>query len=206
MTPFRIRIISCLFGFSGAAALIYEVTWSRQLQFLFGSTEKTISTILAGLFVGFSLGSYFFRNLAERTHRPLWHLTLLQLGIGVYGLVMPFLITAGLKLFLLLPDSTWIQLSLCLTLLLIPSTLLGGLWPYLGRCCMSDNNKTGVGASMIYAANSFGSAIGASVAGFILVPGIGLIRSSITAGLINIAVAGVFYYMHKKQNASHGKA
>ena len=55
MTQTRIvsqRIILDLFILSGAAGLIYEVVWARQLVLVFGNTTQAVSAILTGFFGG----------------------------------------------------------------------------------------------------------------------------------------------------------
>lgn len=50
------RMMLLVFSLSGAAALIYEIVWSRSLQFIFGSTIQTASAIFSAFLLGFSLG------------------------------------------------------------------------------------------------------------------------------------------------------
>ena len=45
-----------LFVLSGAAGLIYEVVWARQLVLVFGNTSQAVSTILTGFFGGLAIG------------------------------------------------------------------------------------------------------------------------------------------------------
>jgi predicted MFS family arabinose efflux permease len=50
-------IIHCLFLASGAASLIYQVIWFKQLQFVLGSSTFAVSVTVASFFFGLSLGS-----------------------------------------------------------------------------------------------------------------------------------------------------
>ena len=47
-----LRPLLLLFVLSGAAGLIYEVVWARQLVLVFGNTSQAVSTILTGFFGG----------------------------------------------------------------------------------------------------------------------------------------------------------
>ena len=49
--------ILAIFVLSGAAGLIYEIVWSRQLVLVFGNTTQAVSAILAGFFGGMAIGS-----------------------------------------------------------------------------------------------------------------------------------------------------
>ncbi len=53
------RVILDLFILSGAAGLIYEVVWARQLVLVFGNTTQAVSAILTGFFGGMAIGSAF---------------------------------------------------------------------------------------------------------------------------------------------------
>ncbi|MFV2070198.1 MAG: hypothetical protein ACC645_24790 [Pirellulales bacterium] len=45
-----------IFFLSGAAALIYEISWSRQLGLLFGHTVHAAAVVLASYFAGMAVG------------------------------------------------------------------------------------------------------------------------------------------------------
>jgi spermidine synthase len=50
------RLVLAIFILSGAAGLMYEVVWSRQLVLVFGNTTQAVSTILTGFFGGWRSG------------------------------------------------------------------------------------------------------------------------------------------------------
>ena len=52
------RLVLAIFILSGAAGLMYEVVWSRQLVLVFGNTTQAVSTILTGFFGGMAIGSF----------------------------------------------------------------------------------------------------------------------------------------------------
>ena len=53
-----IRPLLLLFVLSGAAGLIYEVVWARQLVLVFGNTSQAVSAILTGFFGGLAIGGW----------------------------------------------------------------------------------------------------------------------------------------------------
>src|SRR3989338_11531999 len=99
------KFILIAFMISGFTALVYEIVWARPLQLIFGSTIYAVSTILTTFFVGFTLGSYAFRNLADRIKNPEKLFAFLELGIGLYGLIILgiFKITMSIYLALEIP-------------------------------------------------------------------------------------------------------
>jgi MFS family permease len=55
---------------SGAARLVYQVTWVRPLGLTFGVTIYAISTVLAAFMAGLAIGSTLGGRLADTTRRP----------------------------------------------------------------------------------------------------------------------------------------
>ena len=60
------NVLPLLFVLSGAAGLIYEVVWARELVLVFGNTSQAVSTILTGFFGGLAVGSFFGGRIADR--------------------------------------------------------------------------------------------------------------------------------------------
>ena len=87
------------FFLSGGCALIYQVVWSKHLQYVFGSTTEAVGTVLAVFMAGLGAGAYFFGPRIDRAASPLRLYALLEIGIGVYGLAGLFLLRAATTLF-----------------------------------------------------------------------------------------------------------
>ena len=66
----RTRIL-IIFALSGAAGLIDEIVWSRQLVLVFGNTTQAVSAILVGFFGGMAIGAPIGGRLADRVRSPL---------------------------------------------------------------------------------------------------------------------------------------
>src|SRR5215213_9339305 len=79
------------FILSGATGLIYEVLWARMLGLVFGATTFAISAVLAAFMGGLALGSAWAANLAARIKRPLRVYGLIEIGIALYALAVPYL-------------------------------------------------------------------------------------------------------------------
>src|SRR5215211_9524067 len=78
-----------LFILSGAAGLIYEVVWARQLVLVFGNTSQAVSTILTGFFGGLAIGGFVGGRYADRVARPLRLYGSLELILVIVVLVTP---------------------------------------------------------------------------------------------------------------------
>ena len=77
-----------LFFFSGACALIYQITWMRLFRLAMGNTVFTSATVLTAFMAGLALGSWVAGRLADRTGRPLRAYAYLEVLIGLCGLAM----------------------------------------------------------------------------------------------------------------------
>src|SRR6188768_1828123 len=87
-------LILLIFILSGAAGLIYEIVWSRQLVLVFGNTTQAVSAILTGFFGGMAIGATIGGRIADRVRSPLRLYGLLELALVVVVLVTP--LTFGL--------------------------------------------------------------------------------------------------------------
>jgi len=190
------RLMLIAFVFSGIAALIYELTWIRPLQFLLGSTVYTISIIFAVFMFGLALGSLIISKYVDKIRNLPRIYALMEIGIGLYGVLL-------LSIFNLLPKIynslyglhtnfyffEFVQFSLVFIVLLIPTTLMGATFPVISRFYIRENIGKGIGE--VYAANNLGAIIGSFSAGFILIPLLGIKSSIIVAGIINLILGFV---------------
>ncbi len=130
-----LALLTILFFASGAAGLVYEVAWSRRLELVFGSTTYSIGTVLAAYMAGLGLGAHFFGRLADRPGSPARRYALLEVAIGVYGLLAPWIFD-GIEAGYAAPGgSGGLPLKAILGLLaVLPATfLMGGTLPVLAR-------------------------------------------------------------------------
>ena len=172
-------IVYTLFGLSGICGLIYEVTWSKYLSLFMGSTAYSHMTVLATFMGGLALGSYYWGGRADRTRDPLRLYGFLEIVIGVFGLLYPFVMgilekfflasLAGLELSSDQPVVLFLKLILSILSLIIPTFCMGGTLPVLLKLVTSKPDEAGRRVASLYWINSAGAVIGAGVAGFFLV-------------------------------------
>ena len=85
----RLPVILAIFVLSGAAGLIYEVVWSRQLVLVFGNTTQAVSAILTGFFGGMAIGSVRRRPGRRPGPSPLRLYGMLELVLVVVVILTP---------------------------------------------------------------------------------------------------------------------
>ncbi|HSD50045.1 MAG TPA: fused MFS/spermidine synthase [Candidatus Methylomirabilis sp.] len=191
-------VFLCFF-LSGATGLIYEVLWTRLLGLVFGHTVFAITTVLSAFMAGLGLGSYLFGRIADRHAHPLWLYGLLEAGIGVYALLTPILFSKAEDIYIPLYRSLELsffalnlaQFLLIFVILLVPTTLMGGTLPVLSRFFVHEIAALGGQVGRLYAFNTFGAALGTYLAGFHLLPTLGIQLSLLLAAILNIGIAAL---------------
>lgn len=192
-------IILILFFISGCCSLIYEVAWMRLLTLIFGMTAVATSTVLASFMAGLALGSYIFGRIADTKNRPLRLYSLLELGIGIFALLLPSLLSSLDNVYVFLfrqfgasfPLISFIRFLLSFTILLLPATLMGGTLPIISRFIANRWNKLGWSIGRLYFVNTLGGAAGTLLAGFALILLLGVRETTYVAAALNIIIAAV---------------
>src|ERR1043165_6132550 len=81
-----------LFFGSGAAALIYEIVWFQLIQLVIGATAVSLGVLLAVFMGGMCAGSLLAPRFLPDDRHPLRTYAGLELGIGISGLLLIFLL------------------------------------------------------------------------------------------------------------------
>ena len=205
---------AALFVVSGACGLVYQVVWTRQLVTVFGVTAFAVSTVLVSFMGGMAAGAALLGGLADRVRRPLRMFALLEAGVGGYALLLPFLLRgadmAHAALASVLPDDfvvrSVVRFALCLLLLLPPTALMGATLPALGRGLLQRSARFGRGLGILYFVNTLGAAAGCWLAGFHLIPALGLFRTTLLAVAGNAAVATTAWLLDRSAEAEPAAA
>jgi spermidine synthase len=188
--------VLAIFVLSGAAGLIYEIVWSRQLVLVFGNTTQAVSAILTGFFGGMAIGSAVGGRIADRVRAPLRLYGLIELVLVVVVIATPwtFGVIRGLYGEIAGPlegSPALVVIRLLLALLaLAPATILmGATLPTLTRHLTTDANLS-QSFGRLYAANTVGAIIGTLAAGLVLVEVLGL-TGALLVGAGCSAIAGL---------------
>ena len=181
-----------LFVGSGCAALIYEVVWFQLLQLSVGSSAVSLG-ILLGIFMGgMCLGSLLLPRYISARHHPLQVYACLELGIGVMGVLVLFVVpliggaytaiagTGQASLFL-----RAIVAGVCL---LPPTVLMGATLPAIARWVKAT--PSGVSwLGYFYGGNLAGAVTGCVLAGFYLLRFFDMATATYVAVALNVGVA-----------------
>lgn len=202
---------------AGVASLLYEVLWVRQLSLSLGSTVYATSIMLSAFLGGLAIGSWYASRRADSLPSPLLALAKVEVAAGVIGaFAVPVLGLTGRAYVFLASELTpstaaamVIRLLLSLIVMLLPATLFGVAFP-LAVTAASRLTLKASATSGVYAASSFGSALGAALGGLFLEPTFGLTASALVGAGINFTAAAMAFAAHRasgpqSQPQQHGR-
>ncbi|MEK6748512.1 MAG: fused MFS/spermidine synthase [Pseudomonadota bacterium] len=181
---------------SGAAALIYQVTWVRLLGLSMGSTSASLSTVLAAFFLGMAGGSYLAERITKNRIHSLRPYLALELCIGLAGLaLLPLLLNLDAILAYAPAFGTTLALkfALVMTLLSVPTLCMGATFPVMAALMVRRHQDLGLRIGQLYSLNTVGAMLGAVLSAFVLVPLIGLNGAVYVAAALNLSIAVIGY-------------
>ena len=185
-------VLLLLFMGSGCAALIYEIVWFQLLQLVIGSSAVSIGVLLGTFMGGMCVGSLALARFVSRQRHPLVVYAVLELGIGVCGLLMlaamplvesvyTSVVGHGVPGLLL----RGIFATLCL---LPPTAMMGATLPAAARWV--ETTPRGISwLGYFYAGNTIGAVFGCLFAGFYLLRVHDMPTATYVAVGLNVGVA-----------------
>jgi spermidine synthase len=191
------RLVLAIFILSGAAGLMYEVVWSRQLVLVFGNTTQAVSTILTGFFGGMAVGSFLGGKLADKVRSPLRLYGMIEVVLVVVVLLTPVTFRLLHELYRGIYPSiesqpvvlALLRFGLAILALAPATVLMGATLPTLTRQLSRDRHLSAA-FGRLYAANTLGAIFGTLAAGLVLIELFGLTGTLVIAAACS-AVAGV---------------
>jgi spermidine synthase len=192
----RLLVVLGIFVLSGAAGLVYEIVWSRQLVLVFGNTTQAVSAILTGFFGGMAIGAWVGGRVADRVRSPLRMYGILE--IVLVGVVLATPLTFDLiheayrGIYPALegtPILALARLGLAVLALAPATILMGATFPALVRHLSSDASLSR-SFGRLYLANTLGAIAGTLLAGLVLIELLGL-SGALAIGAAGSLLAGI---------------
>jgi predicted membrane-bound spermidine synthase len=180
------------FFLSGAAGLVYQVSWQRILALHSGVGIYSIAIIVAAFMAGLGLGSWLGGRWSARldARRSLQAFGLVEVAIAACGLVScavyyDWLYLRGSWLY-----GTTLRAAVLHALALLPPTALMGMsLPFLVRAMVRRASAAGRTIGLLYAVNLLGASAGALLTPWVLIRALG-VRGAVTAAAAANAFAG----------------
>ena len=169
-----------LFFLSGAAALVYEVSWSRQVGLVLGNTASSAAIVLGSYFTGLAVGQPLGGRLATRVS-PLAGYGLAELAAAAWaGLVPTLLSGVGTRgSFLEVPDAA--RAAWCFAVLMPATIALGATLPFMAEYLARRGKNGERRVPLAYALNTAGGLLGVVAATAFLLVAVGVRGSSYAA-------------------------
>jgi spermidine synthase len=198
-----------IFILSGAAGLMYEIVWARQLVLVFGNTTQAVSAILTGFFGGMAIGAVVGGRLGDRSKSPLRLYGLIELALVVIVIATPLTfrligeVYRGIYPALEASPQLLALVRLGLSLLALgPATvLMGATLPILTRHLTRDAHLSQA-FGRLYAANTIGAILGTLAAGLVLIELLGL-TGALLVGAACSGIAGIAAVLLARQHREH---
>jgi spermidine synthase len=196
--PSSVRLVAAVMALSGFVALVLEVAWTRVLALILGPTTHAFSLMLTIFIAGLGVGSLGAARLVPRIRHPLAVLSLIMMAVAA-GTVFVTALIDRIPLVVgevvAAPDVTYVgvlfvEAALAAVLLLPVAIALGAAFPLAIASVAAPGASISRQASIVYACNTAGAVGGALAAGFLLIPWLGLQRTSTLAGAL-AAAAGL---------------
>src|SRR5688572_24155315 len=175
-------LATLFFVLSGACGLVYEVLWFKRFAHVWGSSSLAMASVVASFLAGLGLGAWLLGARADRMRRPLLGYALCEFGIALWAVCIPLVTPLAARVAAAatpLLEGQPLALSavrVATTFLAIAPAciLMGATLPLLVRWLASGGRGVGRATAWLYAFNAAGASIGAWIAGFHLLPAIGL--------------------------------
>ena len=183
-----------IFFCSGFAALVYEVSWTRQIGVILGHTAPVASLVLACYFLGMA-GGYRWGGRWSKHVSPLRGYAACEVAVAVWAISVPYMLRlADLELV-----SAWLHSSqpvgrtiargLFVLVAIGPGTVaLGGTLPLLATS-LSRSLQGADRIAVAYAWNTWGALAGVLSTSAVLLVTVGVRASGTLAAAVSLACA-----------------
>lgn len=189
-------IVLTSYTISGSAAMFYQISWTRSLSLILGTSTYAFTVILATFLLGISLGSFLYRFIPSKFSKTLIYL-IVQMII-VLSVLISSIYFDKLPLYYLYiremffdnwSDLNYIRFFLAAIIIIIPTLGMGILFPIVCDLISDEKNKMSNIVGKTYALNSIGAMIGSISAGIFVIPLIGLQYTIYTGVFLNVLAA-----------------
>ena len=197
-------LLPLAFFFSGLISIGYEIIWMRSIVFLLGSYTFVFSSVLTIYLLGNVIGAWIGSRLSSRLKNPSAAFGVSLTCLGVLGVFYVPLLGVWLKvsgpatslisrgfsdgsvlLWLILP------LLHCVVLFLIPAISMGIGFPLSLQAWSNLRHRVGQTTGTVYGVNTIGAVLGGILAGFFLIPLMGVQLSIVALGVAGIWLGGI---------------
>jgi spermidine synthase len=200
------RVFLALSASSGTALLLSFTVWSHLLTLAMGHSAAARATTFAACLAGFAIGAMLAgRRVSTLTPRnALARSAFLELFIALAALIVwPALTLAQPLLADAYRDGEGAPLFfaaralVCLVLVAVPALAAGAMFPLRIRWFEAFDLPARQSAGTLYAIQLAGAALGATLTPFLLLPFLGLTRTTLAGVTLNVLLAAGFLWLRQ---------
>ncbi len=170
-------------GVSGFTAMAFELILIFLAQSLFGYVYERLAFIVALFMAGLAAGALLVRRFETHDAMAAWSLSVAACTVSVIlGMALPVWMAAGITHRAL---AEWV-LHGCMVL---AGASLGVLFPMINRLLREKGDSLTGAAGSTHAADNLGAALGALLAGLVLIPALGIGLTCFVVALANAMLA-----------------
>lgn len=204
-------ILLTAFFLSGATSLALEVAWSKELSYLLGVDIYATTTVVTAFMAGLGLGAILVARFYKWSQASIKIYGFLQLIIGICGLISIPLFRSTMPLFSFLYDRLnyddqlflLIRFLLVFGIMLLPVTLMGMTLPVVvGASFGRIKDRFSYLVGLLYGTNTVGAVVGTLVAGFLLIPNIGIFKSCLLIGITDMLIGVIILWIARKESST----
>lgn len=197
-----------LYFLSGLTGLVYEVTFSKYLSYVFGATAYASSAVLVAFMGGLSVGGVLVARWNERLRRRYFFYGAAEILVGCFCAVSPWLFAGIGVLYVaiarLLPTSlpvlAVVRWFLATLVVFVPAAGMGATLPILAPAISARGDRRWL--SRLYAVNILGGAVGSLLGAYFIIPALGLAGTMRGAAIVNVAIGLIAIALGKARDAS----
>lgn len=199
-----VLILLTSYTLSGMAAMFYQISWTRALTLILGTSTYAFTIILATFLFGISIGSLFYRFISNKLSKTFIYIIIQSIIIA--SVLISSLYFDEVPLYYLYlreiffdtwADLNYIRFFLAFIIIIIPTLGMGILFPVVCDLIFNENKKMSHIVGRTYALNSIGAMIGAICAGLFVIPVLGL-QYTIYVGVFLNILATVIVLLQSK--------
>jgi spermidine synthase len=185
---------------SGAASLVYQLLWIKQLSLIVGVEMYAVTIAVSAFFGGLAIGGAWLGSKADRLEQPLRFYAWLESAVALLAVAATLALAHSAALFARWENHIgWLAWLPPFVLVGAPAVAMGGTLPVLVRA--TARHSVADMGGRLYAANTAGAIVGVLLTPFALLPVLGVQGSAYAAASLNVLLAVVAMALARRRPA-----
>lgn len=202
LSPGRLRWAMACAAAAGFASLAWEVLWLRVYTFATGGTIAIFGLFLGVYLAGIAVGAALARHACRAASPGAADQLLARAAFGAAA--------GGVVGYLHAPCASWIGAHgtpiVAVFVAAVAGAMYGSILPLVTHHAVVADERTGRGVSYVYLANIVGSALGATLTGFVFLHSLGMAGASALLLAVSGGLAAALLWVRAGSRSRRGVA